>query len=186
MSRLDDELRVAFRRVEPPSDFAERVIGRINHGRADNPPAARPGLWQRLKNFLEPPVARWVAVGVATSLLVAIFAAQYRLQVVTPELETAPGIAERAPEVRTAPELKVAPELAPAPSVEKENAVKQKRVINKAAAGRNISSKNILARQRKERQQRVEAERARDQVMLALQIASSTLNDANKMVRGDD
>ena len=36
MSRLDDELRAAFRRVEPSSDFAERVIGRIN-----NRPAAK-------------------------------------------------------------------------------------------------------------------------------------------------
>jgi hypothetical protein len=177
MSRLDDELKVAFRRVEPSADFADRVIGLIN-----NRPAQRPGLWQRLKSFLAPPVARWVAVGVATSLLVAIFAAQYeRLRVVTPEGETAPINAARAPEdVKTKP---LAPPLAPAPPREKERAqaVKHQPLRKRAAFGR-----DILARQRKVRRHSVEAERARDQVLLALQIASSTLNEANKMVRGDD
>jgi hypothetical protein len=176
MSRLDDELKVAFRRVEPSADFAERVIRRIN-----NRPETRPGLWQRLKSFLAPPVARWVAVGVATSLLVAIFAAQYqRLQVVPPEGEAAPINASRVPEVKTEP---VAPQHIPAPPREKERAqaVKHQPVRNRAAVGR-----DILARQRKQRRHSVEAERARDQVLLALQIASSTLNEANKMVRGDD
>ncbi len=169
MSRLDDELRAAFRRVEPSSDFAERVIGRIT-----NPPAAKQSLWQRLKSFLEPPVARWVAVGVATSLLVAIFASQYRqLQEVTPEQQTAP-ISAQSPEVKTEPV---------APLVEKQSAptLKHQPVKHRAA-----SNRNLFARQRRERRHKLEAEQAKEQILLALQIASTTLNEANKMVRGDD
>jgi hypothetical protein len=181
MSRLDDELRAAFRRVEPSSDFAERVIGRIN-----NPPAAKLSLWQRLKNFLEPPVARWVAFGVATSLVVAIFAAQYtQLQEATPEHQAAPGIAEQQlPEVRTDPNAPL-PEKPGAPTVKPQTVepqtVKQQQVKHRASLNR-----NLIARQRKERRHKLEAEQAKEQLLLALQIASTTLNDANKMVRGDD
>ncbi|HEX5733639.1 MAG TPA: hypothetical protein VF131_12460 [Blastocatellia bacterium] len=172
MSRLDDELRAAFRRVEPSSDFAERVIGRINN----RPSATKPSLWQRLKSFLEPPVARWVAVGVATSLLVAIFAAQYtQLQEATPEHQAAPGIAERqSPEIRT-------DKIAPLPEKQPPPTIKHKPVKHRVA-----SNRNLLAQQRKERRHKIEAEQAKEQVMLALQIASTTLNEANKMVRGDD
>lgn len=171
MSRLDDELRAAFRRVEPSSDFAERVIGRIN-----NPPAARPSLWRRLKSFFEPPVARWVAVGVATSLLVAIFASQYtQLQEATPEHQAAPGIAEqKPPEIRT-------DTTAPLPENHIAPPARQPRVKHRVSLNRNLS-----ARHSKDRRHKLEAEQAKEQILLALQIASSTLNEANKMVRGDD
>lgn len=176
MSRLDDELRAAFRRVEPSSDFAERVIGRIN-----NPPAAKLSLWRRLKSFLEPPVARWVAFGVATSLVVAIFAAQYtQFQEATPEHQAAPGIAEqKTPEVRTDP-IAPLPEKPGAPTV-KQQTLKPQQVKHRAT-----SNRNLIARQRKERRHKLEAEQAKEQLLLALQIASTTLNEANKMVRGDD
>ena len=126
MSRLDDELRAAFRRVEPSSDFAERVIGRIN-----NPPAAKPGLWQRLKSFLEPPVARWVAVGIATSLLVAIFASQYRqLQEVVPDEQAAP-VSAKVPEVKTEP-------IAPLHEKQAPPEIKHQPIKHRAAPNRNL------------------------------------------------
>ena len=176
MSRLDDELKVAFRRVEPSADFADRVLRRIN-----NPPAPKPSLWQKLRSFFEPPVARWVAIGVAASLLFAIFASQYqRLQNVTPESAIEPTVAQQAPTAKTdtvAPRLDAAPPFEkPAPQIIKHQPARHKAALNR----------NLLARQRKERQFKVEAERAKEQVLLALQIASTTLNEANKMVRGDD
>jgi hypothetical protein len=186
MSRLDDELRAAFRRVEPSSDFAERVIGRIN-----NPPAAKLSLWRRLKSFLEPPVARWVAFGVATSLVVAIFAAQYtQFQEATPEHQAAPGIAEqkapeeKTPEVRTDP-IAPLPEKPGAPTV-KQQTVEPQTLKQQQVKHRATSNRNLIARQRKERRHTLEAEQAKEQLLLALQIASTTLNEANKMVRGDD
>jgi hypothetical protein len=173
MSRLDDELKVAFRRVEPSADFAERVLGRINN--------RKPSLWQKLKSFLEPPVARWVAVGVATSLLVAIFASQYqRLQSAKLEQETAPVAAQHDTQVKTKDDV---PQPTPLPLPEN-----QRRRLVKLQPNRSVSAayRNLLARQRKERQFKIEAERAKEQVILALHIASTTLNEANKMVRGDD
>ncbi|HJQ68395.1 MAG TPA: hypothetical protein VKA70_05470 [Blastocatellia bacterium] len=169
MSRLDDELRAAFRRVEPSANFAERVIGRIN-----NPPAPKQSLWRRFKSFFEQPVARWVAVGVATSLLVAVFASQYRqLQEATPEQHTATA-SPQPPAVKNEP-------VAPLPENQAPPEIKPRPVRHRPAVNR-----NFLAQQRKERQHRLEAEQAKEQIMLALQIASSTLNEANKMVRGDD
>ena len=176
MSRLDDELKVAFRRVEPSADFAERVLRRIN-----NPPAPKPNMWQKLKSFFEPSVVRWVAVGVATALLFAIFASQYqRLRDVTIERAVEPNVAQQAPAAAPAT---AAPQLVPAPSVERP----APRTVRHRAAGRRAAfNRNLLARQSRERQFKVEAERAKEQVLLALQIASTTLNEANKMVRGDD
>ena len=170
MSRLDDELRAPFRRVEPPAGFAERVIGRIN-----NPAAPKQSLWRKLKSFFEPPVARWVAVGVAASLLVAIFASQYtQIQEATPEQQRAPLSAE-VPPVGNEPVAPL-PDKRQAPPEIKQQPVKHRAAVNR----------NLLAQQRRERQHRLEAEQAKAQIMLALQIASTTLNEANKMVRGDD
>ena len=43
MSRLDDELRNAFKRQQPPADFTARVLERVARQ-----PEPRPSLWQRL------------------------------------------------------------------------------------------------------------------------------------------
>src|SRR5215216_6472894 len=72
MSRLDDELRVAFRRREPSTDFAARVLERVNET-----PAPKKNWWQKLAELFEMPRVRWVAIGVAASLLVAISLAGY-------------------------------------------------------------------------------------------------------------
>src|SRR4030095_15424743 len=72
MSRLDDELRNAFRRESPPADFTERLLARVAQQ-----PARQPSWWQKLALLLNPPKPRWVAIGVTASLLLAIGAAQY-------------------------------------------------------------------------------------------------------------
>ena len=69
MSRLDDELKVAFQRQEPSPDFAARVLARINEA-----PAApvRPSLWQRLSEMLVMPAWRYAAVGAVAVLLILV------------------------------------------------------------------------------------------------------------------
>src|SRR4051812_31734123 len=84
MSRLDDELKVAFRRKEPSMDFAARVLERINEA-----PAPKKNWWQSLARFFEPPKLRWVAIGVAASLLVVIATGGYRLLQQEPAEESA-------------------------------------------------------------------------------------------------
>ena len=72
MSRLDDELRKAFRHEQPSGDFTARLLERIARQ-----PAPKARWWHRLATLLDPPKLRWVAIGVTASLLLAIGAAQY-------------------------------------------------------------------------------------------------------------
>lgn len=73
MNRLEDELKNALRRKEPPPDFAERLLARIPVS-----PSAKPGGWQGLLSLFRPPKRRWVTAGVIACLFVSIGIVQYR------------------------------------------------------------------------------------------------------------
>ena len=178
MSRLDDELRKAYRREQPPGDFTARLLQRV----ARQPePKAR--WWQRLAMLLEPPKLRWVAIGVTASLLLAIGAAQYRrinqpavtdnreVAVVAPPAD---GIKPAAPPVET-PERNMSE-----PKSVSSGATK-KPSINRASRSRN----QRLAQHRQDPELRAEGEAAKETLMLALSIASSALSDAQKAVHDD-
>lgn len=72
MKPLDDELKSALRRVEPPAGFAERVLARARQ-QADS----KPGFAVRLRGLLRPRVLRWAAAFAAACVLV-VAAVQYR------------------------------------------------------------------------------------------------------------
>jgi len=75
MNHLDDELRSALRREEPPQGFAERLMSRI----AAAP--VRPSRWERLLSALRLPglpKLGWVAAAVCLVLLGS--ALEYRRQ----------------------------------------------------------------------------------------------------------
>jgi hypothetical protein len=65
MSYLDDDLKMALRREDPPEDFTERVLARLNH-----PAAPEPGWWERLAVLLRPPRVQWVALSVIASVMI--------------------------------------------------------------------------------------------------------------------
>jgi hypothetical protein len=65
MAPLEDELRSALRRRQPPPDFAERVLARVAAGPVR--PAPR----------VSQPWVRWVAA-MAAALLLAVGALEYR------------------------------------------------------------------------------------------------------------
>src|SRR5437764_1442830 len=69
MSRLDDELKVAFQRREPSADFAARVLARLDEAPARLAP---PSLWQRLASWFAIPAWRFAAAGAMALLLIAI------------------------------------------------------------------------------------------------------------------
>ena len=69
MSRLDDELRLAFKRQEPSADFAARVLARIAEAKEPQP---APTFWQRLRDFFSPVVMRWAVATAALLLAVAV------------------------------------------------------------------------------------------------------------------
>ncbi len=64
MSKLDDALREALRRAEPPEGFAERVMAKVEVRRA------RAGLWGALAEAFRSPRLQW-ATALACILLLA-------------------------------------------------------------------------------------------------------------------
>ena len=75
MSRMDDELRRAFRRREPSEDFADRVAARIALQQV-TPQPDKTSWWTPLLTYLNPFALgkgqlRLVAVGVMVCLVVA-------------------------------------------------------------------------------------------------------------------
>jgi hypothetical protein len=180
MSRLDDELRKAFRREQPSADFSQRLLERVA---LQPPPKAR--WWQRLATLLEPPKLRWVAIGVTASLLLAIGAAQYqRLNRVVVEdngqhasaLEpnvTTPGNADSV-------DKQAGPDRPDSVADTKSPATTDKRIGQSAARHR-----SLMASTQKAEELKAEGEAAKEKVMMALAIASSVLSDAQKAVRED-
>jgi hypothetical protein len=72
MSRLDDALREALRREEPPDGFAERVMARIQAA------PDRAGAWAGWLDAFRRPHWRWATAIAAVAL--AVGAAEYRNQ----------------------------------------------------------------------------------------------------------
>lgn len=181
MSRLDDELKNAFRRVPPPADFTARLLERIAQQ-----PAPKPRWWQRLAMFIEPPRLRWVAIGVTASLLLAIGAIQFsnmrRVPTEDPNLVAQTGTTQKSAE-KSAEQGGVTPDNGhPADQVlTPTNAPKLiKRTVSSSTNHRSAMTRN----QRDEL--RAEGEAAKEKLMLALSIASSALSEAQKAVHYDD
>lgn len=181
MSRLDDELRNAYRREPPPADFTEHILRRIAQQ-----PAPKPAWWQRLAMLLDPPKLRWVAIGVTASLLLSVGAAQYRKLhqvVVNDDGQVATTLPAGA-------EANKSPEPAKQPSVSDHSQPKATGSDPGSKPRRNgvSSSANhrlALARLQRERELRAEGEAAKEKLMLALHIASSALNEAQKAIHDD-
>jgi hypothetical protein len=65
MSYLEDDLKTALRRTEPPEGFANRVLARAN-----GPTAAEPSWWQYLTVLVRPPRVQWVALSLIVSVMI--------------------------------------------------------------------------------------------------------------------
>lgn len=178
MSRLDDELRKAFRREQPSVDFTQRLLEQV----AMQPlPKAR--WWQRLAMLLEPPKLRWVAIGVTASLLLAIGAAQYQRlsRVVTKDNNQQAKDSQPAPaSPATAEDLdkKSAPMRQDSVAARPDTVVRH----NFKPASRH---RGLVASTQKVQELKSEGEAAKEKLMFALAIASSAVNDAQKAVHDD-
>ena len=71
MSNLENDLNAALRRVEPPENFTERVLARLND------PVREPSWWEPLLALLQPPRIQWVALSLLASILIPVGAVQY-------------------------------------------------------------------------------------------------------------
>ena len=170
MSRLDDELKIAFRRQEPSPDFTARLIERINSS-----PAPRPDFRQRLAAWFSMPRFRWVAIGATAVILIAIDVAEYgrlhqtavkddgKLLAVNGASTGVDQINEwgdKTPKVHTSERPRI-------------NMREPRKFRPNAVAVR------------REPQPSPEAEAAKERVLFALQVAGATLNDAQRAIQDD-
>jgi len=176
--RLDDELRKAFKREQPLDAFTARVLEQIA---LEGTPRESP--WKKLKKLailLEPPKLRWVAIGVTASLLLAIGLMQYN-RIKTTAVDKNPTIAVTGPAADTTnKESDHSPTNAPQDPVMN---IPPSRAKNVASSSTNRRLEQL--RHQEQRELRAEGEAAKETLMLALSIASSTLNDAQKAVHDD-
>ena len=73
MSNLEDDLKMALRREEPPADFADRMLARLSQ-------SPEPSWRERLSVLVRPPRLQWVAVSVMVSVLLPFAGVQIRKQ----------------------------------------------------------------------------------------------------------
>ena len=73
MKDLENELRAALRRREPPAGFTKRVLARIEAAHAP-----KPGWRQVMAALFRIPSLRWAAAGVMACVLLTLGIAHYR------------------------------------------------------------------------------------------------------------
>ena len=169
MSRLDDDLRQAFRRQTPSADFTERVLKAVA---AASAPKRK--WWDELLSLLVKPRVRLVAVGVAASLLILLWAAHSRsIQAPGPDQNSAAG--NGAPVVPAPDNNHATPKETPKDDSERQAVIPQPR--------RHHVRKNALASEPKLEVAKSEWEIAKEQLMLALHIAGASLNEAQRLVK---
>ena len=177
MSRLDNELRNAFKRQQPPADFTARVLARVAQQ-----PQPRLSWWKRIAALVEPPKLRWVAIGATASLLLAIGAAQYsRLsqKVVTDGGKISQAVPSPEKVEAASGSQVVKPGMQPEQQPSHDVQLVQK--VRHSPRRTQITTAQI----KKDQELRAEAEAAKEKLMFALSIASSALNDAQKAVHDD-
>jgi hypothetical protein len=176
MSRLDDELKFALRREQPSPDFADRVLERITRGEIQ-----RPTVWQKVLAFFPAQPFRLVTATAAAALLIAFGLWLY------PQFEkkSVDSGGLQAQE-NSAHESVPAPKSAEPTGTEKprEEVVPLPRRQHRSP--RIVQSQVQAVRHRKEKIEKTEGEIAKERLMLALQIASAKLNEAQKLVQNED
>jgi hypothetical protein len=166
MNDLEKELGLALRREDPPEGFADRVLARVaNEPRSEEAAPVLPFARRR----------SWIyAVAAAAAVLVFAFGAW---RVATPS--QSPVVGSAAPPYVESPKQ---PDTAnPPPVVSAPPVVSSPRVTRVATKTPRVAPVRRAARPRNDPSV-AEAERARDQLMLALRIASDQLGSARRLV----
>ena len=191
MSRLEEELKMAMRREPAPPGFVERVIDRVN----SEPPArirtGRKGwrsLFASLFGRLELPRLNVAQAALAFAVVIAITVAAFFLT--RPAHQPGPlqagGGPAAAGEEPARKNENVAPNSPANSHVELKDSKprpKENRAFKHSVF---VSKVNQREETKQQPQPSSEAEAAKEQVMLALQLVSSTLGDAQRSVQGQD
>ncbi|MCI0488306.1 MAG: hypothetical protein L0229_17085 [Blastocatellia bacterium] len=184
MSRLDDELKLALGRMEPSPDFTDRVLKAINPS-----PAPEKSWWQSLTGAFQLPRVRWVAAAAAASLLIVILAFQYWQPRPIEQVKEIANAGTQPPAESVDNGVAKNPTQPPLSNITANNTGGSK----VEDTPRNIRNNNgpkrrpvKRARSAKEIAAEAEGQAAKEQLLLALRIASTTLSEAQRVIRGDD
>jgi hypothetical protein len=197
MSRLDDELKLMFQREEPSSDFAERVLARIQ---VEVQP--KETFWQRLLAFFQPNAMRWAVATTAILLIAIIGFMQYqRLHKNTPDTTVANGaqtqpadnpVASGQPTLTKEPnrnDSKTPESSKTTGGVEQKKTivVNHKKLYPSHSQRLKFKKESVIKNpERVATQPKSEGEIAKEQLLKALFIASATVNEAKKLAIGGD
>jgi hypothetical protein len=190
MNRLEEELRLAFRREPAPAGFVEKVVERV----AREPVKPRSRLLDRWRRALigwfefSRPGLRGAVAAAVILLAVGLFAFWLTRSGQRPGTSTAQETAQKQPENPTQPGT--ADQTGSQSTVGDErngsNRTGRNDFVHSARRGRtHQDSKMSHAAERTQHHPSTEAEAAKERVMLALQIVSSTLGDARRSVQED-
>ncbi|MEN3333220.1 MAG: hypothetical protein V7641_2585 [Blastocatellia bacterium] len=198
MSRLDDELKIAFQRQEPPADFAAHVLARLNEASV---PQARPTVWQRLASVFAMPRLGYAAVGAMALLLIIIGIALLRsprpagVENNAPQVAISPGnpASEKPAAGNATPEQNASDKLKSGQPEDGTNASLSSTTAGHHAepssrpggSHRLISHRAPVVAQQSQPQPSAEALAAKEKVLFALQITSETLNDVQRVISDD-
>jgi hypothetical protein len=197
MSRLDDELKLMFQREEPSSDFAERVLARLQ---VEVQP--KETFWQRFVQFFQPNAMRWAVAATAILLIAIIGFMQYqRLHKNTSDTTVANGaqtpstdnpVASGQPAPTEEPnrnDIKTPESLKTTDGIEQKKTITVKQHKSYPSHSQRLKFKKELVIKNQERvatQPKSEGEIAKEQLLKALFIASATVNEAKKLAMGGD
>jgi hypothetical protein len=73
MSNLEDNLKTALERIEPPAEFTGRVLARLN---GQTPPKL--AWWDLFAVLLRPPRIQWVVLSFILSIMIPFVGIQYQ------------------------------------------------------------------------------------------------------------
>jgi hypothetical protein len=172
MSRLDDELRKAFRRETPSADFAERVLKAVAAA-----PTRKRSWWDELVSLLATPKVRLVAVGVAASLLIVLWATQSR-RFQAPSPNEKDSVAQEKQVNPTADNNTKAPDERITGAPKTDVAVQHRPHRRRKTDGQISERRPEVAKS--------EGEVAKERLMLALHIAGASLNEAQRIVKAGE
>lgn len=192
MSRLDDELKAAFRRQEPSADFTERVLARLAVGmeepqRETPQSSTRERWWQMLLAFWQ--AQRWAMAAAAVLLVAALGLVQDQRWREAASSQPASAHTQAAtPPDATAASSSHEPRRPTAnKAVKRHHIARQHRPptsVGKGKEATGVVTTTVAAATSPNPAPKSEGEIAKEQLMKALYIASAVINEAKDVAIG--
>lgn|SRR5215831_13815578 len=185
MNSIEEDLKQALKRQEPPADFAGKVMDRVNSG-AGLEPEKRPGPNKVLVFRLKPKVVLWLATAAAAACVLGLFTIRsYVAGRGSVEVAGPVSTSNQLPRAATPQPSDARPN--PEPSILGGNEIgRGRRQIGAGALRPAIRRSRVISHRGAGTSVPDEARRAEEQLRLALAIASAKLGYAQRSIQEAD